>query len=147
MVDSISITGLKQAFVKSGEAKNKELRNFGLIMAAFFGIVLGVLPMLIKKSDIKVWTVIVAVAFLLPSLTYPKALKWLYQFWMLIGLVLGWIQTRIILSVIYFGLVTPIAYFMRLRGKDILNMKLDKAATTYRNTDDLQSGKNFDNMF
>ncbi len=147
MVDSISLSGLKQAIVQHGEAKNKELRNFGLIMAAFFGIVLGLLPVLIKKSDLRLWTVITATAFLVPSLVYPRALKWLYQGWMVIGLVLGWIQTRIILSIIFFLLVTPIAVFMRLTGKDILKMKWDKSAKTYRNTSELQSGASFGAMY
>lgn len=147
MVDSLSIAGLKQAIVHHGEAKNKELRNFGFIMATFFGIVLGLLPVLIKKSELRSWTVLAAALFLIPSLLYPRALKWLYQLWMAIGMILGWIQTRIILSIIFYLIVSPIAVFMRLRGKDILNMKWDKSAKTYRNTVDLQSGSKFESMF
>lgn len=147
MVDSLSLVGLKKAVLLHGKAKDAALRNFGLIIAAFFGIVLGLLPVLIKKSDLKVWTIIVAAFFLVPSITYPRALKYFYQVWMLIGMVLGWIQTRIILSVIYFLLVTPIAIVMRLSGKDILDMKWNKSLKTYRNDTKLQSGTNFDVMY
>ena len=147
MVDSLSLSGLKQAIVHHGQAKDKEFRNFGFMMAAFFGVVLGLLPVLFKKTELRVWTVVVAVVFLAFSFIYPRGLKWLYQAWMAIGMVLGWIQTRIILSIIFYLLVTPIAVFMRLRGKDILNMKWDKSAKTYRNTTELQSGRQFDSMF
>ena len=147
MEESLSLSGLKRVMVHHGEAKNKDLRNFGLIMAAFFGIVLGLLPVLIKKSDLRIWTIVVAALFLIPSLAFPRALKWSYQVWMLIGTILGWINTRIILGLIYFLMVTPIALLMRLRGKDILNMKWDKSLSTYRNSTELQSGSSFDSMY
>lgn len=115
----------------SAATDTKQIRSFGLIMAVFFGVVLGLGP-LIKMAPIRVWPLPVAAFFLLFACFFPPALKPLYQGWMFIGGVLGWINTRIILGVIFFILFTPTAFLRRLFGKDSLGLKYDPNAKTYR---------------
>lgn len=55
-----------------------------------------------------------------------------YRVWMGLAQVLGWINTRIVLGLVYFALITPTALVLRLLGKDPLNRCYDKAAKTYR---------------
>ena len=52
--------------------------------------------------------------------------------WMALGQALGWVNTRLVLGLIFFGLVTPMALVFRLTGRDPMERALDPHATTYR---------------
>ena len=68
---------------------------------------------------------------LLFALVFPKGLLPFYKIMTLFGLVLGWINTRIILSVMFYLVFTPIAVFFRIIGRDGLRLKKDKNAKSY----------------
>jgi hypothetical protein len=55
-----------------------------------------------------------------------------FYLWMKLGQVLGWINTRIILGLVFFILFAPVALLLRILGKDPLHRKLDDKASTYR---------------
>ena len=102
----------------------KEYRKFGLIMAAmvavFFG---GLLPWIFNWGYSFIpW--LISVSLLLTALLFPKVLFVIYKPWMLLGSVLGYINTRIILGVIFFGLFLPIALILKIMHKDAMNRKL-----------------------
>jgi hypothetical protein len=59
------------------------------------------------------------------GLVLPRVLKPLYLVWMSLAAILGYFVSRIILTVLYFFVITPIGLFMRLLGKDILDKKMD----------------------
>ncbi|KIX15639.1 hypothetical protein X474_03070 [Dethiosulfatarculus sandiegensis] len=59
------------------------------------------------------------------GLLLPRVLKPLYLVWMSLASVLGYFVSRIILTILYFLVITPIGLFMRLLGKDILDKKMD----------------------
>jgi hypothetical protein len=63
------------------------------------------------------------------ALICPRLLSPLYRGWMKFGHVLGWINARIILGLVFFVMVTPIGLVMRLFGKDLLRMKMQKSAS------------------
>ncbi len=71
------------------------------------------------------------VVFLLPGLIYPSVLKPVHKYWMKFGMALGWVNARIILSLIWYLIFTPVSIFMWIIGRDILHRKLDKDAKTY----------------
>lgn len=58
-------------------------------------------------------------------------LKPIYEIWMTLAFCLGWINTRVILILVYYALVTPIGLIAKLFRKDFLNLKLDKNAQSY----------------
>jgi hypothetical protein len=68
---------------------------------------------------------------ILPALFFPALLKPLQKIWMALAIVMGWISTRIILSLLFFIVLTPIGFIMRLRGKDLLDEKIEKEKTSY----------------
>lgn len=109
-----------------------QLRKFGVTlmlgMMAIFGLIA---PMFLNKK-IPLWPFLLSSLILIPTLIQPMWLKWIYTPWMKIGAILGWINTRIILGVIYFACITPIGMFMRLCGKDTMQKHYDRQATTYR---------------
>ena len=120
------------------EPNPKELRDFGLIMAGgligLFGLLFPVvLPWLGDKPvQFIIWPWIVGAAFAAAALLAPRVLTPLYKVWMKIGEVLGWINSRIILGLVFFALFLPVSLFFKLAGKDPMARKLDKSMKSYR---------------
>lgn len=111
---------------------NQDLKKFGLVMAGVISLLFGLIIPFIANSAYPVWPWTIAAVFLIVSLTHPKLLRSVYKIWMKIGHILGFINTRIILAVLFFGLLTPIGLVLRLLGKDPLLKKIEPDLITYR---------------
>ena len=74
---------------------------------------------------------IVALLFFLSALVCPVILKPVYAFWMRLAFVLSWINTRIILFLIFYLLFTPIGLILKLFRTDLLDKMINKNAETY----------------
>ena len=109
---------------------NKQLRYFGFLVGGVFAL-LGLGPMLFGKA-MRLWAVIPAGALLFLAVLAPASLGPVYRVWMKIGHVLGWINTRIILSLTFYGLFMPMGFIMRLAGKDPMRRRYEPGADTYR---------------
>ncbi len=110
----------------------QELRKFGFIFATGLVLIFGLFfPWLLEKASPS-WPWIVAAVFAGSALILPQILKPVFIAWMKIGHVLGWINTRIILGVVFFLLFAPVALLMRLFGNDPMHRRLDETASTYR---------------
>ena len=110
---------------------SKQLRSFGLLVGGIF-VILGFLPLLFGKEETRLWAVILGGVLLLLALLLPKSLRPVYRAWMAIGHVLGWINTRIILGVVFYGMIVPAGFIMRLAGKDPMRRQFQSEADTYR---------------
>ena len=110
----------------------QELRKFGLVFAGMVILIFGLLLPWIWDKSSPMWPWIVAAVFVAAALLVPMALGPVYRLWMKIGHVLGWINTRIILGIMFFLMFAPVALLLRLLGKDMLKQRLDASATTYR---------------
>ncbi|MBT5110262.1 MAG: hypothetical protein HOM25_16410 [Rhodospirillaceae bacterium] len=115
---------MERTDVKSGSE-----RSFGLVFAAVFGVV--ALWPLLDGDDVRVWAAVAAVVFALAALVYPAVLKPLNLVWFKFGLLLHKIVNPIIMGMLFYLTIMPIGLIMRLSGKDILNLRVDKAARTY----------------
>lgn len=135
---------IKKAYAAHKDAETKQLRNFGLILCVFFVGFLALGPILSHKP-MRVWPLPIGFFFGLFGLAFPKALKPLYQAWMVIGGILGWINTRILLGVVFFVVVTPLSVLKRLFGKDTMGLRYDKNAPTYRSV--LKETSHFERQF
>ena len=110
----------------------QELRKFGLIFAGMFMLIFGLLLPWIWDKPTPTWPWIVAAVFIAAALAVPMMLGPVYRLWMKIGHVLGWINTRIILGIVFFFMFVPVSLALRILGKDALKQRLDASATTYR---------------
>lgn len=72
-----------------------------------------------------------AVLAVLTTLGYPRGLAPVYRIWMTLARALAWINTRIILFLLFYGVVTPVGVVMRLLGRDPLKRKLDRSCSSY----------------
>jgi len=107
----------------------RELREFGVTMGAIL-IVFADVAMFRGKA-FGPYVLVVGFVFFALGLTFPAVLKPLQKIWMGLGLVLGFFVSRIILSIIFFGVITPIGLLMKLFGKDILDERIDKSRASY----------------
>src|SRR5919201_5825955 len=96
--------------------ETKQLRSFGLLVGGIFAL-LGVWPVVWRGQPLRLWSVILGGILMALALAWPRSLTQVYRLWMRVGEVLGWINTRIILSVLFYLLFTPVGVYMRLRGR------------------------------
>lgn len=116
-----------------------ELRKFGYVMAGFFGLVVGALLPWWWSLKWAYWPWLVAAFFLVLAVLWPSALGGVHRYWMRLARFLEWINTRIVLGVVFFLVFTPLGFVMRLLGRDTLKKAWDRGASTYRT--DRQSRK------
>ena len=110
-------------------SERTELRKFGLTV----GIVLilwGVL-LLWRDKNGYVYLFIISLVFLFFGLVLPALLKPIHKTWMAFSTFLGWFMTRVILSVLFFLVVTPIGFLARLCGKEFLDKKFKNNVNSY----------------
>lgn len=116
--------------VKPKVAKT-QLRSFGLIVGGIF-LLIGAWPAVRRGADIRSWAVIVAALLIAPALVVPMALRPVYTLWMAVGEVLGWLNTRIILGLAFYIVLTPIGLVLRLLGHDPMRRSFEPRAASYR---------------
>ncbi|MBL7129783.1 MAG: hypothetical protein ISS45_00015 [Candidatus Omnitrophica bacterium] len=112
--------------IKSGK---KELRQFGVTL----GIVLGLLGglFLLRQKDCYFYFFIFSAVFLFLCLIAPIVLKPVQKVWMSLAIIIGWFVTRVILTVLFYLVVTPISILARVVGKDFLDLRFDRNAKSY----------------
>jgi Saxitoxin biosynthesis operon protein SxtJ len=111
--------------------ETKELRNFGLIVGGVFTVI-GLWPLVVRGDSPRIWAASIGGALIGLGVVYPASLKQVHRVWMKIGHVLGFINTRIILGIIFYGLITPMGVVRRMFGKDSMHRALVPDANTYR---------------
>jgi hypothetical protein len=124
--------------------ENRDIKNFSLIFG--FGLIIlstiftikkhlgifGAIEKYFSKTSTTVNIIyIVSFAVICIGFVIPQLLKPLYKVWMGFGNILGNINTKIIMSIIYFCIITPMAFFLRILGKDYLERKIDKKCESY----------------
>ena len=102
-------------------------RSFGIVFFIVF-LIISIYPLL-HGENIRVWSLIISIIFLVLGLLNSKLLNPLNKIWFKFGLLLGKIISPIVMGIIFFLVVTPIALFMRLLKKDLLNLKFNKKNT------------------
>jgi len=133
--------------IKNLKPKSKDLRIFCLIL-------LTLLLVLIFFSYSKQNIYLIKVCFfglmtIMIGLIKPKLIKPIYFVWMWVGTMMGWIVSRIWLSLIYFIIISPISFIMRLFNKRYIKTRLDKNVNTYWNNrlESNQISSDYNNQF
>mgnify|MGYP001479711345 FL=1 len=98
-------------------------RSFGIVFFIVF-LLIALYP-LTYSQDIRIWSVIISIIFLVLGLFNSKILTPLNKLWFKFGIFLGKIISPIIMGIIFFLVVTPIGLLMRLSGKDLINLKFN----------------------
>ena len=104
-------------------------RSFGIVFFIFF-LILGLWP-LSNNNPVNILLIIISITFLILGLINSKMLYPLNKLWFKFGIALGAIVAPIVMGVIFFALITPIAFLMRITGKDLLRKKYNKNINSY----------------
>ncbi len=113
--------------MKQKNTKLPSNKSFGIVFFAVF-MIISVYP-IFKNNDIIIWSLILSFVFLFLGISNSKLLTPLNKIWIKFGLILNKIISPIIMGVIFFGMVTPIGIFMKILGKDLLNLKFNNKET------------------
>ena len=111
---------------------SRELRRFGLTTGALIAALFGLLLPWLFHRPFHSWPWTVAIILSGWALLLPAGLGPVYRVWMAIGHGLGWINSRIILGIMFYVLILPIGFIMRLLGKDPMQRRFDQQAKSYR---------------
>ena len=104
----------------------KQLREFGILIGFGFPIILGWIIPAISGHEFRIWTLFIAVPALFLAIFKPKLLIFSYKFWMKLGLVLGWINSRLILGLVFFIVVFPTSLILMLFKYDPLRKTFNR---------------------
>ena len=116
-------------------------RSFGIVFFIVF-ILIAFYP-LINQGEIRIWSVFISLLFLILGIINSKILTPLNKVWFKFGIFLGKIISPIVMGLIFFLVVTPIAFLMRMLNKDLLNLKFSKNNSYWiEKTDPKSSMKN-----
>tara|TARA_B100001093_G_C25932754_1_gene637520 strand:+ start:21 stop:401 length:381 start_codon:yes stop_codon:yes gene_type:complete len=99
-------------------------KSFGILFFLVFFLI-GLWPLL-NGENIRVWAIIISLIFLLLGLLDSKILSPLNNSWIRLGEVLGRIISPLVMALIYFVILTPLSFIIRLSGKDLLKLKFSK---------------------
>ncbi len=117
--------------VASLQQSPRDLKKFGLTMAIVLAILATLIFLFGSHPERALWLSILSLLFLLFAILFPLLLKPLHTFWMGLAFFLGWFVSRILLTILFFMVITPIGLLLRLFGKDLLNLKIEKDKKSY----------------
>ena len=110
---------------------NKTLREFGFFVGIGFPVLVGTVLPLFGGHTFRYWTLWVGLPLLFVAILKPALLFHPYKFWMKLGHLLGWVNSKVILGLVFIFVVQPIAIIMKSFGYDPLKKKKTNN-TTYR---------------
>ena len=99
-------------------------RSFGLVFFIVF-LIVALWP-LKYEEDIRLWSLVLSIIFFILGIFNSRLLTPLNRLWFKFGIFLGAIVSPIIMGIFFFLVVTPIGFFMRIMGKDLLRLKSKK---------------------
>ena len=129
------------------KTEKKDLQNFGFTA----GIILLVISGFLFWKEKEAFQIFVAIGITLffTTIAIPVVLKPVYWVWMIFAIILGWFMTRVILSLLFYVVITSIGLILRLLGKQFLELRWDKSKESYWNfkNDDPLEKENYEKQF
>ena len=113
--------------MKNNNIKIGSNKSFGIVFFLFFFIV-SIFP-LFDDGNIRIWSLIISVIFLILAILNSKILTPLNQIWFKFGILLGRFVSPIVMGIVFFAIITPTSLIMRVLGKNLLNLKKNNKKT------------------
>ena len=116
-------------------------KSFGIVFFIVF-IIIALYPLL-NQENLRIWSLIISFLFLILGLLNSKILTPFNKLWFKFGIILGKLFSPLIMGIIFFFVITPIALLMKVMKKDLLNLKFNSKKTYWiERTDSESSMKN-----
>jgi hypothetical protein len=120
---------MHEDFKREVELSGPSDRSFGITFAVAFAVI-GVLPSL-RHGSVRWWALAVSSAFLAVSVVAPSVLHQPNRWWMKLAAVLNRVMSPVVMAVVFYLAVLPVALILRMLGKDPMRVRFDRAATSY----------------
>ncbi|MBU6343199.1 MAG: hypothetical protein KGS48_17015 [Bacteroidetes bacterium] len=78
-----------------------------------------------------IWMLRIAMLVSAVGVLWPRGAAWIHRGWMLLAEGLGWFNSRVLLSVLFYVVLTPFALLSRLFGSSGIVLKRKPAGETY----------------
>lgn len=124
----------------------RDLRNFGLLLGVLFAVVFGALPYALRHH-VHVWPFVLAMLLWAAALFAPSLLRQVHAGWSRLGLALGWVNTRIILTLFFASAIVPVGLLMRLFGRDRMRRRFARECDSYRTPSRHRSAQSMERPF
>ena len=102
-------------------------KSFGIVFSIFF-LIISLYP-LFTGDELRFWALIISIIFLILGLLNSKILTPLNKLWFKFGILLGNFISPVVMGVVFFAVVTPTSFIMKVLGKDLLNLKKNNKKT------------------
>lgn len=110
--------------LKNIETSTPSLRKFGYLMSTMFALFTFVS---FRREGPWLQTLLVVdISFIMLTILWPRGLKWLYQVWMGFAVIAGFVISNIILTIIFYFLITPLSLLSKIFGKTFLDTSFNK---------------------
>jgi len=109
--------------MKKSSISQKKLREFGFLIGIGFPVFIGWIIPSISGHVFRFWTLWIGAPLIFLGIVRPRILFYPYKVWMKIGLALGWINSRLILGLVFLLVLLPISLIMKIFGYDPLKKK------------------------
>ncbi len=113
--------------MKKKKIKISSNRSFGIVFFAVF-LIISLFPLL-KGEGLRIWSLVIALIFLILGVIKSPYLSPLNNIWNKFGLLLGKVISPVVMGVTFFAVVTPTAILMKIFRKDLLNLKFNEKKT------------------
>ena len=117
--------------IKALDTSSKEIRKFGLVIAIALGVIGSFVYVKFGNFDVVGWLWGIGLLFLILGFILPSVLRPVYRIWMLLAYFIGGIVSRVILTVLFYVVLTPTGLVLRLFGKDVLDQRFEKDRESY----------------
>ena len=132
--------------IKNIPNSNKDIRSFSITIGIILLIISGLLIYYDKESYKLI--AIMASTFIVVGYVIPALLKPMYLVWMTIAVILGWVMTRVILSMVFYFILTPISLITRLLSEDFLALKRIDSDSYWNHRDsDYETNQDYEKQF
>ena len=107
--------------LKALDISKKSLRNFGLLVGGIF-FLLGFWIYYRSQSPLGIVFFAIGTLLLLFGLVSPNSLSQVFKIWMGLAFALGWLMSRVLLTILFYFVITPIGFVAKVVGKDFLDI-------------------------
>ena len=104
-------------------------RSFGLVFFFVF-LIISLWPLL-NEDPLRIWSIVIAIIFLILGLINSKLLTPLNILWSKFGMFLGSIVSPFVMGIVFFLVITPTGFIMKMMNRDLLNSKYDNKKKSY----------------
>ena len=129
------------------ELDRKGLREFGLVTGAIVAGLFGLFFPWLLGRDLPIWPWVIFAVLTVLGLLVPLALRPVYRVWMRFGLLASRVTTPLILGIVYYLVISPMAYVRKLFGHDAMARSFDSDTLTYRTLSKRRAADSLENPF